>query len=130
MKAALASGKSLSKELAEDEKLQRDFIYDESEQIEIDDEYSRLSGISDPKLLLPSHPSVKLLQFLKEIKLMFPNSLKLNRGNYIISDLVSTCNRVQVSDMILLHEHRGVPSSLTVPLSSWPNCDFRYIMSN
>lgn len=27
LKAALASGKSLSKELAEDEKLQRDFIY-------------------------------------------------------------------------------------------------------
>lgn len=116
LKAALASGKSLSKELAEDEKLQRDFIYDESEQIEIDDEYSRLSGISDPKVVITTSrdPSVKLLQFLKEIKLMFPNSLKLNRGNYIISDLVSTCNRVQVSDMILLHEHRGVPSSLTV----------------
>ncbi|KAL1574898.1 U3 small nucleolar ribonucleoprotein IMP4 [Candida albicans P76067] len=116
LKAALASGKSLSKELAEDEKLQRDFIYDESEQIEIDDEYSRLSGISDPKVVITTSrdPSVKLLQFSKEIKLMFPNSLKLNRGNYIISDLVSTCNRVQVSDMILLHEHRGVPSSLTV----------------
>lgn len=116
LKAALASGKPLSKELAEDEKLQRDFIYDESEQIEIDDEYSRLSGISDPKVVITTSrdPSVKLLQFLKEIKLMFPNSLKLNRGNYIISDLVSTCNRVQVSDMIILHEHRGVPSSITV----------------
>ncbi|CAX40304.1 U3 small nucleolar ribonucleoprotein, putative [Candida dubliniensis CD36] len=116
LKAALASGKPLSKELAEDEKLQRDFIYDESEQIEIDDEYSRLSGISDPKVVITTSrdPSVKLLQFSKEIKLMFPNSLKLNRGNYIISDLVSTCNRVQVSDMIILHEHRGVPSSITV----------------
>lgn len=119
LKAALASGKPLSEELAEDEKLQKDFIYDESVQdnnLEIDDEYSALSGISDPKVLITTSrdPSVKLLQFLKEIKLMFPNSLKLNRGNYIMSDLVSTCSRVQISDMILLHEHRGVPSSLTV----------------
>ncbi|EMG48100.1 U3 small nucleolar ribonucleoprotein IMP4 [Candida maltosa Xu316] len=116
LKAALATGKPLSKELAEDDKLQHDFIYDESEQIEIDDEYSQLSGISDPKVVITTSrdPSVKLLQFSKEIKLMFPNSLKLNRGNYIISDLVGTCNRVQVSDLIILHEHRGVPSSLTI----------------
>ncbi|CAK9436977.1 uncharacterized protein LODBEIA_P14650 [Lodderomyces beijingensis] len=118
LKAALASGKPLSKELAEDDKLQRDFIYDQSEQdqIEIDDEYSALSGISDPKVIITTSrdPSVRLLQFSKEIKLMFPNSLKLNRGNYIINDLVQTCARVQVSDMVILHEHRGVPASITV----------------
>ena len=121
LKAALASGKPLSKDLAEDEKLQADFIYDESEQLQIDDEYSMLSGISDPKVIITTSrdPSVKLLQFSKEIKLMFPNSLKLNRGNYIISDLVQTCNRVQISDLIILHEHRGVPTSLT--LSHFPH---------
>lgn len=116
LKAALASGKPLSKELAEDKELQKNFIYDESEQTEIDDEYLALSGISEPKVLITTsrNPSVKLLQFSKEIKLLFPNSVKLNRGNYVISDLVSTCQRVQISDLIILHEHRGVPTSLTI----------------
>ncbi|CAG84746.2 DEHA2A10318p [Debaryomyces hansenii CBS767] len=116
LKAALASGKPLSKELAEDKELQKDFIYDESEQTEIDDEYSALSGISEPKVLITTsrNPSVKLLQFSKEIKLMFPNSIKLNRGNYVITDLVATCQRVQISDLIILHEHRGIPTSLTI----------------
>ncbi|KAK6464409.1 putative U3 snoRNP protein [Scheffersomyces coipomensis] len=116
LKAALASGKPLSKEIAEDEALQRDFIYDESEQTEIDDEYSALSGIADPKLVITTSrdPSVKLLQFSKEIKLMFPNSLKLNRGNYVIPDLIQTCNRVNITDLVILHEHRGVPTSITI----------------
>ncbi|ABN67873.2 predicted protein [Scheffersomyces stipitis CBS 6054] len=116
LKAALASGKPLSKDLAEDDQLQKDFIYDESEQTEVDDEYSTLSGIADPKVIITTSrdPSVKLLQFSKEVKLMFPNSLKLNRGNYVIPELVKTCSRVQISDLIILHEHRGVPTSLTV----------------
>lgn len=116
LKAALALGKPLSKDLAEDDQLQKDFIYDESEQTEVDDEYSTLSGIADPKVIITTSrdPSVKLLQFSKEVKLMFPNSLKLNRGNYVIPELVKTCSRVQISDLIILHEHRGVPTSLTV----------------
>ena len=116
LKAALASGKPLSKDLAEDAQLQKDFIYDESEQTEIDDEYSALSGIADPKVIITTSrdPSVKLLQFSKEIKLMFPNSLKLNRGNYVIPELVKSCTRVQITDLIILHEHRGVPTSLTI----------------
>lgn len=116
LKAALASGKPLSKELAEDKELQKDFIYDESEQVEIDDEYLALSGISEPKVIITTSrsPSVKLLQFSKELKLMFPNSIKLNRGTYIIPDLVATCQRVQISDLIILHEHRGIPTSLTI----------------
>ncbi|CUM67506.1 uncharacterized protein PRCAT00005205001 [Priceomyces carsonii] len=116
LKAALASGRPLSKDLAEDAQLQKDFIYDESEQIEIDDEYSALSGLREPKIIVTTsrNPLVKLLQFSKEMKLMFPNSLKLNRGNYIIPDLVKSCTRTQITDLIILHEHRGVPTSLTI----------------
>lgn len=116
LKAALASGKPLSKELSEDAELQKNFIYDESIQDDIDDEYSALSGISEPKLIITTsrNPSVKLLQFSKEIKLMFPNSLKLNRGNYIIPDLVQSCNKTAITDLIVLHEHRGVPTSITI----------------
>lgn len=116
LKAALASGKPLSKELSEDAELQKNFIYDESEQTQIDDEYSALSGINDPKIIVTTsrNPSVKLLQFSKEIKLMFPNSLKLNRGTYVIPELVELCKRVAMTDLIVLHEHRGVPTSMTI----------------
>lgn len=116
LKAALASGKPLSKELAEDEELQKNFVYDQSEQINIDDEYEATSGIVEPRVLVTTSrsPSVKLLQFSKEVKLMFPNSLKLNRGNYIIPELVESCNKSGINDMIILHEHRGVPTSITI----------------
>ncbi|CAN3373986.1 hypothetical protein DIURU_001367 [Diutina rugosa] len=121
LKAALASGKPLSKELAEDEQLRKDFVYDESEQVQIDDEYAALSGINDPKVIITTSrdPSTKLLQFAKEMRLMIPNSIKLNRGNYVIPDLVATCGRVQVNDLIVLHEHRGVPTSIS--LSHFPH---------
>lgn len=116
LKAALASGKPLSKELSEDVELHKDFRYDESEQTEIDDEYLALSGVSDPRIIVTTsrNPSVKLLQFSKEIKLMFPNSIKLNRGSYIVPELVKSCARANINDLIILHEHRGVPTSLTV----------------
>lgn len=116
LKAALASGKPLSKELSEDAELQQNFRFDESEQTEIDDEYLAMSGVNEPRIIVTTsrNPSVKLLQFSKEIKLMFPNSMKLNRGNYIIPELVKSCARAAINDVIVLHEHRGVPTSLTV----------------
>ena len=116
LKAALASGKPLSKDLAEDEQLRKDFIFDESEQVNVDDEYSALSGIAEPKVIVTTSrsPSVKLLQFAKEMKLFFPQSVKLNRGNYIVPELVESCKKVNMTDMVVLHEHRGVPTSLTI----------------
>lgn len=116
LKAALASGKAVSKELSDDVDLHKNFRYDESEQVNIDDEYSAMSGVNDPRIIVTTsrNPSVKLLQFSKEIKLMFPNSMKLNRGNYIIPELVKSCQKAAINDLIVLHEHRGIPTSLTV----------------
>lgn len=116
LKAALASGKPLPKELSEDTELHKNFRFDESEQVDIDDEYLATSGIKEPKIIVTTSrsPLAKLLQFSKEIKLMFPNSMKLNRGNYIIPDLVRSCQRAAVDDLVVLHEHRGVPTSLTI----------------
>lgn len=116
LKAALASGKALSKELGEDAELHKNFRYDESEQVDIDDEYLAMSGINDPRVIVTTsrNPSVKLLQFSKEMKLMFPNSLKLNRGTYVIPELVKSCTKSGINDLIVLHEHRGVPTSMTV----------------
>lgn len=119
IKASLASGKPLPREISEDQQLQKDFIYDESIQnndVDIDDEYSALSGIQEPKVVVTTSrdPSSRLLQFSKEIKLLFPTSVKLNRGNYIMPSLVQACKSSQTTDLIVIHEHRGVPTSLTI----------------
>lgn len=116
IKQALAQGKPLPKELAEDEQLQKDFQYDESAQEQIDDEYSATSGIAEPKVIVTTSrdPSTRLSQFAKEIKLLFPTSVRLNRGNYVMPNLVDACQKSGTSDLIVLHEHRGVPTSLTV----------------
>ncbi|CCK73052.1 snoRNA-binding rRNA-processing protein IMP4 KNAG_0M01990 [Huiozyma naganishii CBS 8797] len=119
IKQALEQGKPLPRELAEETQLQEDYRYDQSTNLaeeEIDDEYSHTSGVADPRIVVTTSrdASTRLLQFAKEIKLMFPQATRLNRGNIIISNLVGACIKSGTSDLIVLHEHRGVPTSLTI----------------
>lgn len=120
IKESLAQGKPLPKEIAEDTELQNDYRYDQSQQVdddeEIDNEYSHTSGLVDPRIIITTSrdPSTRLSQFAKEIKLMFPDATRLNRGNLIMSNLVSAAIKSGTSDIIVLHEHRGVPTSLTI----------------
>lgn len=116
LRQALASGKPVPKDIAEDEELRKNFRFDESLQEEIDDEYSALSGIQDPKVVVTTSrsPSSKLAQFSKEIKLLFPTAIRLNRGTSVLPSLVTACQSSNTTDLILLHEHRGVPTSLTI----------------
>ncbi|KAK9479227.1 anticodon-binding protein [Lipomyces japonicus] len=116
LRAALAAGKPLPKEVAEDEQLKKDFKYDESMQEEIDDEYSALSGIQEPRIVVTTSrdPSTRLSQFAKEIRLMFPTSVRLNRGNSVLPALVKACQTSATTDLVLLHEHRGVPTAITI----------------
>lgn len=81
----------------------------------IDDEYAR-AGIRDPKLVITTSrdPSSRLNQFVKELRLVFPNAQKLNRGNYVLKQLVETCRANEVTDLVLVHEHRGEPDGLVV----------------
>lgn len=74
LKASLASGKPLQKDIADDDQLRKDFKYDESkrgegedEEAVMDDEYEALSGIAEPKLLITTSrdPSSRLMQFSK-----------------------------------------------------------------
>ena len=60
------------------------------------------------------HASSRLTQFLKEMKLVFPNSERLNRGAYVIGDLVEFCQKKNFTDLIILHEHRGVPDGMII----------------
>ncbi|KZZ97757.1 U3 small nucleolar ribonucleoprotein IMP4 [Ascosphaera apis ARSEF 7405] len=119
LKASLASGKPLDPTIANDKKLREDFKYDESkedEEVDLDDEYALTSGLVDPRPLIITsrHPSVRLGTFAKEIRLLLPTSIRLNRGNLVIPDVVASANASQLSDIVVLHEHRGTPTALTI----------------
>lgn len=50
-----------------------------------------------------------VLHNTQELRLIFPNSQRLNRGNYVMSQLIQACRANEVTDLILVHEHRGEP---------------------
>lgn len=75
---------------------------------DVDDEY-RYAGYQDPKIMLTtSHePSSRLKMFIKELRLIFPNAKRMNRGKYELKELIHACRANDVSDFIVVHEHRG-----------------------
>lgn len=80
-----------------------------------DDEY-RWAGVEDPKIIITTsrEPSSRLKMFAKEIRLIFPNAQSMNRGKYEMKQLIDACRANNVTDFILLHEHRGVPDGMTI----------------
>ncbi|XP_065173307.1 U3 small nucleolar ribonucleoprotein protein IMP4 isoform X2 [Atheta coriaria] len=80
-----------------------------------DDEY-RYAGVEDPKIVITTSrdPSSKLKQFVKEMRLIFPNAQRMNRGNYEMKQLIAACRANDVTDFIVVHEHRGIPDGLVV----------------
>lgn len=81
----------------------------------IDDEYAFM-GVKDPKIVLTSarDPSARLMQFLKEFRVLFPNCQRVNRGTQTMKDFVEMCRKNDVSDIITVHEHRGKPDGLII----------------
>jgi U3 small nucleolar ribonucleoprotein protein IMP4 len=119
LKKSLATGKPLSKDIADDKSLKKDYKYDESLEVAretIDDEYALVSGLTEPRPLVTTSrsPSTRLSAFSKEIRLLLPTSIRLNRGGLILPNLLHSAKAAQLSDIILLHEHRGTPTALTV----------------
>lgn len=80
-----------------------------------DDEY-RYAGCEDPKIMITtSHdPSARLKMFVKELRLIFPNAQRMNRGKYEMKQLIHACRANDVTDFIVIHEHRGVPDNLVI----------------
>jgi U3 small nucleolar ribonucleoprotein protein IMP4 len=124
LKEALAADKPLPTELRADahdlkHSLQLD---DPDEHVSnvLDDEYAS-AGVVDPRLLITtSHdPSSKLTQFLKELRLVFPNCHRMNRGGTSMKELVEVTKTEGFTDLLLVHETRGVPDGLIV--SHMPN---------
>ena len=94
-----------------------DFLMNEAQQElpSLDDEYAA-SGEFDPKILITTsrNPSSKLTQFAKELKLIFPTSQRINRGGYVIGDIIQACHQNEATDLIICHETRGKPDTLVI----------------
>jgi U3 small nucleolar ribonucleoprotein protein IMP4 len=103
--------------------LRQDYKFDESradrtaeEELALDDEYAALSGIRDPRILVTTSrdPSSRLSSFAKEIRLLLPTAIRLNRGNLVLPNLVDSAKSADLTDLVILHEHRGTPTAITV----------------
>ena len=55
-----------------------------------------------------------LFMVVQELRLVFPNSHRINRGNYVVKELAEACRANDVTDLIVVHEHRGTPDALIV----------------
>ena len=81
----------------------------------IDDEYEE-AKYRNPKLLITTSrdPSQRLITFQKELKLILPNSTRVNRGSYVVKDLVKISQTNNFTDLIMVHETRGEPDGLII----------------
>lgn len=120
VRTALREGKPIPTELrAEEAALRHDIeLEDEETKVQkthIDDEYA-VAGVKDPKICVTTSrdPSSRLKMFVKEVRLLFPNSQRINRGNTKIDELVAACRKHDFSDLILVQENRGEPVGLVV----------------
>ncbi|KYQ92944.1 brix domain-containing protein [Tieghemostelium lacteum] len=119
IKKALDEGKPIPTDLVDFEFQVRDEMKlngdGEVKPPSIDDEYARC-GIVDPKVFITTsrEPSSRLTQFAKELRMIFPNSQKMNRGLHILKELVDACRANDVTDLIIAHEHRGEPTGIII----------------
>jgi len=120
IRGALREGKAIPTELRNDEARLSHQISLEDDRTaiptsHIDDEYAA-AGFTDPKICITTSraPSSKLKQFAKELKLIFPTSSRINRGNTKVPELVEACRTNNFTDIIVIQEHRGTPAGLIV----------------
>ncbi|CAL2278416.1 unnamed protein product [Prunus armeniaca] len=120
IREALQEGKPIPTELQNEEaELRREIdLEDENTAVprtHIDDEYAKAAE-RDPKILITTsrNPSAPLVQFAKELKLVFPNAQQMNRGGQVISEIIETCRAHDFTDVVLVHENRGIPDGLFI----------------
>ncbi|CAH8583213.1 unnamed protein product [Dicrocoelium dendriticum] len=120
LRSALKEGKRLPKEIQEDGlelNEQLDWSDDGGDGVvgAEDDEYL-WAGAEDPHVVVTTSraPSSRLKEFAKELRFLFPNATKINRGNYQNKDLIDACLSRQVTDLVIVNETRGVPDTLIV----------------
>uniref|UniRef100_A0A0K8UN37 Brix domain-containing protein ZK795.3 n=1 Tax=Bactrocera latifrons TaxID=174628 RepID=A0A0K8UN37_BACLA len=86
----------------------------------VDDEYKYGNSCTPKIMITTSHnPSARLKMFVKELRLIFPNAQRMNRGKNDLKQLVKLCCCNDVTDIIIVHEHRGIPDNIVI--SHLPN---------
>ncbi|CAO2199866.1 unnamed protein product [Urochloa humidicola] len=120
IRQALEEGKPIPTKLRNEEhELRRQIdLEDQERQVPksiVDNEYTT-ANIREPKIMLTTsrNPSSPLVQFVKELKVVFPNSQRINRGGQVISEIVESCRSHDITDLILVHEHRGQRDGLII----------------
>ena len=120
VREALAAGKPLPTELRasyDDLKASVDAEDTKTSQLQthVDDEYGD-AGLMEPRICVTSSrdPSSRLKQFVKELKVLIPNSTRINRGNNRVDQLVESCRQSEFTDIVVVQETRGQPDGLVV----------------
>mmetsp|Transcript_11775 Transcript_11775/g.35805 ORF Transcript_11775/g.35805 Transcript_11775/m.35805 type:complete len:290 (-) Transcript_11775:46-915(-) len=120
VKQALAEGKPLPTEIrAEEQRLRKEVELEDDNtavaRTHVDDEYNK-AGSRDPKILITTSrdPSSRLKAFAKELKLVFPNSQRMNRGNQVVPQMVEAGRSHDFTDIVIVQEHRGEPDGMIV----------------
>lgn len=54
------------------------------------------------------------MTFAKELNLILPNSIRINRGGHVIHDVVQIARSHGFSDLVIVHENRGKPNCLVI----------------
>lgn len=105
----IAEGKPIPTELRREEaELRREVELEDDNtavpRTHMDDEYAN-AGALQPKVLITTSrdPSSRLAQFAKELKLIFPNSQRLNRGGLVVGDLIESSRSHEFTDIIVVH---------------------------
>ena len=120
VREALADGKPLPTELRASYDSLKTAVDAEDTRTEtvrthVDDEYGD-AGLLDPRVCITTSrdPSSRLKQFAKEVKLLIPNSTRINRGNNRVDTLMESCKQQEFSDVVIVQETRGEPDGLVV----------------
>eukprot|EP00917_Polyrhabdina_sp_WS-2016_P027255 GHVP01058188.1.p1 GENE.GHVP01058188.1~~GHVP01058188.1.p1 ORF type:complete len:299 (-),score=67.85 GHVP01058188.1:128-931(-) len=117
VKKCLDTGEALPSSFRKDKDLMRDLFFNDTipEETTFDMEYSK-SGVLEPKILLTTSrsPSTKLQRFVKELKILFPNSQKINRGNIVKIEIIEEAKKKGVTDVVFVNESNGAPSQLII----------------
>mmetsp|Transcript_38087 Transcript_38087/g.92647 ORF Transcript_38087/g.92647 Transcript_38087/m.92647 type:complete len:297 (-) Transcript_38087:487-1377(-) len=120
IREALASGKPLPTEVrASYDKLRPEVDAEDDvtkeQKTHIDNEYGD-AGLLEPRVCVTTSrdPSSRLKQFAKEIKVLVPNSTRINRGNNRVDELMESCKQSEFTDVVVVQETRGEPDGLVV----------------
>ncbi|RYP56132.1 hypothetical protein DL769_009972 [Monosporascus sp. CRB-8-3] len=108
LRASLATGKPLDPSIANDHQLRKDYAYDESrpdrpanEELDLDDEYSQLSGIVDPRVLgFTTRLGERVVKILKHIfPPREPVTSKAKLGNRVVTFKRTGHDSIELSEV-------------------------------